>query len=135
MSKKLEELEWRYQEWIDSDWVEPDEALGEEGVMATRISCSRCGRPVCGALIPSGSLIRAFIECPECIEKQPDYEAEVQRLRARVADLDRALRDAVDVIRCWHNFPEGASQVWDIYYNNSPEMARIRATLGEEKDE
>lgn len=37
-----------------------------------KIKCTRCGKPVSSVEVPAGTVIRAFIECPECCEKQPD---------------------------------------------------------------
>lgn len=36
-----------------------------------------------------------------------------------------ALKEAVALIKAWHN----ADEVWDIYYNNAPEMKHIREVL------
>lgn len=36
-----------------------------------RLCCSRCGKPV-STEIPDGTIVRAWIECPECIEKQTE---------------------------------------------------------------
>lgn len=33
------------------------------------IHCSRCGKLV-SSPVPAGTIVRAFIECPECVEKQ-----------------------------------------------------------------
>lgn len=35
----------------------------------SRIACSRCGAPVSTELPVPATVIRAWIECPECIEK------------------------------------------------------------------
>jgi len=35
----------------------------------TTINCSRCGKMV-SSPVPAGTIVRAFIECPECVEKQ-----------------------------------------------------------------
>lgn len=35
-----------------------------------RICCSSCGKTV-STEVPDGTIIRAYIECPECIEKPP----------------------------------------------------------------
>ena len=44
---------------------------------------------------------------------------------ARIAELERALRDCVEVAKAWH----AADDVWQIYYDHSPEMATTRAAL------
>lgn len=46
----------------------------------------------------------------------------------RIGALTVALRDAIEVIKTWHNM-DGADNVWDIYYRNAPEMKRIREAL------
>lgn len=37
--------------------------------MSARIGCSSCGKPV-STEVPEDTVVRAFIECPECIEKR-----------------------------------------------------------------
>lgn len=51
-----------------------------------RIRCSRCGESVSGE-IPSDVVIRAFVECPECIEKQPDKNSEIAVLKSERDNL------------------------------------------------
>lgn len=36
-----------------------------------RIGCNICGKPV-SSEVPDDTIVRAWVECPECIEKQPD---------------------------------------------------------------
>ena len=38
-----------------------------------KIRCNRCGKIV-STEVPDGTVIRAWIECPECIEKEPNEE-------------------------------------------------------------
>ncbi len=68
----------------------------------------------------------------------------LDRAQARVAVLERALEQAVELIKSWHNMPgkgttltdEQVEQMWQVYYNHSPEMKPIReaqAALGEVK--
>lgn len=45
-------------------------------------------------------------------------------VNARIAALERALHEAIDIIREWHG-PDS----WEIYYEHSPEMKRLRAAL------
>ena len=33
-----------------------------------RLTCTTCGKPV-STLVPEATVVRAYIECPECIEK------------------------------------------------------------------
>lgn len=40
-----------------------------------RIYCSRCGASV-SSEVPDNTIIRAWVECPECIEKERDNEQE-----------------------------------------------------------
>ena len=51
---------------------------------------------------------------------------------ARAEKMEKALRDAVEVIRTWHNMG-GAEDVWGIYFDNAPELTSIRAALSEGK--
>lgn len=44
----------------------------------THVSCSRCGVKVSNTFIADELVIRAFIECGACIEKQPDYETRIK---------------------------------------------------------
>ncbi len=37
---------------------------------AARLRCSRCGKSV-STPVPTGTLVRAWIECPECLEREP----------------------------------------------------------------
>jgi len=48
---------------------------------------------------------------------------ELERQRAKA--LQTGLMAAIDVIKQWH----GADDVWDIYFNNAPEMKPIREAL------
>lgn len=36
-----------------------------------RILCNKCGKPV-STEVPEGTIIRAWVECPECVEKSPE---------------------------------------------------------------
>ena len=38
------------------------------------IRCSKCGSIVSNCILNDNAIIRAYIMCPECIEKEPDYE-------------------------------------------------------------
>lgn len=47
----------------------------------THVSCSRCGARVSNTVAVNDSdmlVVRAFIECGACIEKQPDYETRIK---------------------------------------------------------
>ena len=46
--------------------------------------------------------------------------------RAKEAEL--LLIKAIEIIKTWHN----ADEVWDIYYNHSPEMKEIREWLNQQ---
>ncbi len=41
-----------------------------------RVRCSKCGKNVSDFEIPEDGIIRAWIECPECIEKELDQPKE-----------------------------------------------------------
>lgn len=43
------------------------------------IRCSKCGHKVSVAIIPDGTIIRAYIECPECVESSPDFQKALQQ--------------------------------------------------------
>ena len=42
-----------------------------------RLGCSRCGK-VLSTEVPEGTIVRAFIECPECIGKEYGWEKEFE---------------------------------------------------------
>ena len=42
-----------------------------------RLGCSRCGK-VLSTEVPEGTIVRAFIECPECIGKEYSWEKEFE---------------------------------------------------------
>lgn len=46
-------------------------------------------------------------------------------LRLERDQLREACREAIDIIHIWH----GEGEEWDIYYEHSPEMKRLRAAL------
>ena len=48
------------------------------------VHCSTCGKVVSG----KGGIIRAYVECPECIEKQPDKDKTISDLQAKNKDLE-----------------------------------------------
>ena len=54
-----------------------------------------------------------------------DYIAGATEQAIKAKELVEALRSAIEVIKQWHN----ADEVWDIYYNHSPEMKPIREAL------
>lgn len=56
-------------------------------------------------------------------------QVERNALVARVAELEAALRDCAEVVKVWH----AADDVWQIYFDHSPEMASTRAALAKEQ--
>ena len=51
-----------------------------------RLNCYGCGKSV-STEVPDSTIVRASLDCPECIEKKPDLEA---RLRAVEGERDAA---------------------------------------------
>jgi hypothetical protein len=50
-----------------------------------------CGKSV-STEVPDGTIVRAWVECPECIEKDPRFVRDDKSLRelvAEVTELDR----------------------------------------------
>ena len=45
-----------------------------------RIKCNVCGKPV-STLVPVDTVIRAWMQCPECIEKEVKYQKEITLFR------------------------------------------------------
>ena len=63
-------------------------------------------------------------------------------LKGQLAELKVALREAVEIIKTWHNMdseriltPTEQEQMWTIYLNNSPEMKPIVALLKKDAQE
>jgi hypothetical protein len=68
------------------------------------------------------------------VTEKERYARDVIHAGERIVVLEAALRDAVEVIKNWHNMPgadglDSAEDVWPIYYANAPEMALIRRAL------
>ncbi len=49
-----------------------------------RIHCDNCGKSV-STPVPKDTLVRAWVQCPECIEKGEGLEAAVMQARAEIA--------------------------------------------------
>lgn len=47
--------------------------------------------------------------------------------KERIKELEDGLTKAVGVIKVWHR----ADEVWDIYFNNAPEMKTIKQLLSD----
>jgi hypothetical protein len=60
------------------------------------LCCSRCGKFISTA-VPAGTVVRAFCECPECIEKTPPPDTQL-------------LRRLVESVKALLYFPRLASQ-------------------------
>jgi hypothetical protein len=65
------------------------------------LHCSKCGKRVSSIpFIRNDYVVRAFVECPECIETSAtdtdDQAARVPALEARVAELEGALQTIAD---------------------------------------
>lgn len=52
-----------------------------------RIHCNKCGKSV-SSEVPDDTIVRAWVECPECVAKSPDYEKQIARLETRVEELE-----------------------------------------------
>ena len=50
------------------------------------------------------------------------------RLKGERDEALAVIHQAIQVIKDWHNM-DGAANVWQIYYDHSPEMLPIRALL------
>jgi hypothetical protein len=55
--------------------------------MTIQLRCNLCGKVVSSA-VPNETVVRAWLECPECIEKQPDLERENTYLKQRIKELE-----------------------------------------------
>lgn len=72
------------------------------------------------------------------VEKGADVEVllAASEMAKRAPEMRAALVKAVEVIQSWHNLECGkkkASELWDIYWRNSPEMKPIREALTDEE--
>jgi hypothetical protein len=59
-------------------------------------------------------------------------KAGVEKMEREHAEMHSALAAAVPIIKGWHNFgvQDGSElDVWQIYYDNAPEMKPIREAL------
>jgi len=56
--------------------------MGEGGVMKY-VMCSRCGKRVSN-IVSEEIVVRAFVECPECIQGDQDDEVEVNDLESEL---------------------------------------------------
>ena len=65
--------------------------------MSHVVKCSRCGKQVSN---PAGveMIVRAFVECPECIERQPDYHEACKLVKGICEKTDPHEAD-VEVLR------------------------------------
>ena len=70
--------------YYDKDYVEWLETKLQEAEKQRDVHCSTCGKVVSG----KGGIIRAYVECPECIEKQPDKDKTISDLQAKNKDLE-----------------------------------------------
>lgn len=55
--------------------------LGEKNV-----HCSTCGKVVSGTM-DGTFVVRAYVECPECIEKQPDKDTRILALETSMREI------------------------------------------------
>lgn len=66
---------------------------------------------------------------PDNEDPRDDDEREqdaILTLERKVTELRAALLEAIECIKVWHG-----PVSWDIYYNHSPEMKRIRAPFNQ----
>ena len=76
--------------------------------------------------------VMAQKEIDKLESEREDWGKELLKLNKERDQLLEALRDAVKVIHDWHNINTLPTDVdtWKIYYDNSPEMKKIRVLLG-----
>lgn len=78
-----------------------DEAMAQAAAKASKpLSCTVCGKPA-SSPVPESTVVRGFIECPECIEKQGKETLTLNRqelfdLRATYAASEQRGKDLVD---------------------------------------
>ena len=51
------------------EWEELGEVIRKLAEVEERVLCMNCGKSV-SSPVPKGTVIRAWVECPECIEKK-----------------------------------------------------------------
>jgi hypothetical protein len=73
-------------------------------------------------------------------EKEAEQVVEAVNNTARIAELESALTEAVDLIKQWHNMDTAGlltkaqhEITWKIYQEKAPEMQRINAALAKGK--
>lgn len=78
-----------------------DDAMAQESAKNQKpLSCTRCGKPV-SSPVPEATVVRGFIECPECIEKHGNEtlvldRADMAKLRGVYADNEQRGKDFVE---------------------------------------
>jgi hypothetical protein len=70
----------------------------------------------------------------DCLRHRPvgTTAAQMREAADRLEMLRAALIGAIEVIQTWHNMGlagKHASEMWDIYWRNAPEMKPIREAL------
>ena len=55
-----------------------------------KIRCCKCGENV-STEVPDETIVRGWVECPECIEKAPDFQAELAKCREEKVELEAFL--------------------------------------------
>ncbi len=64
-SQRLAELVEALDHWLTGGGFLPQRWTDARG----RINCSRCGKSV-STVVPTETIVRAWVECPECMEKR-----------------------------------------------------------------
>jgi len=63
-----------------------------------------------------------------CLTHDYIFEAMESYAKEHAKEAELLLIKAIEIIKTWHN----ADEVWDIYYNHSPEMKEIREWLNQQ---
>lgn len=63
------------------------EQLNDVLEMCNFIGCSKCGKNVTNIQSDKPIFVRAWVECPECIEKESDYEKQITELQQQIEDM------------------------------------------------
>jgi len=93
--------------------------------MINFVHCSKCGKQVSNAIDVDHELfIRAWIECPECIDKQSAIDS---RLKEAVEEIQTYKNDDLATLNLqWdQGFDQCLSNVEDIIYKYFPELKEV----------
>lgn len=107
-------------EWHREPYTKVMQAF--DTLTAERIRCSRCGASV-SSPVPQDTIVRAFIECGDCLEKQPDWQQRAETAKEWLRKIVEAYKDANVGADEY-----GACAAIDAYIESNNESVEVRGT-------